>query len=432
MFMNVLAEGRLDLVRWRRSVRGIREGNSREASRGARRLRAATADRRASRRRRARRRPSNSRRELATPDVLAGPHGDAVRRAAADRAMMLGIVERAAAGRARDDSRHRPDGRRAGAARRRRWRRRCTGSTPTSPARRSAASTQRIAGAARPSRTTPERERRLSLLQRQRISLHELLERRRSLANQLESAGLMLQNLKLDLLKFRSSGVGSAIEDTTSATQEARAPVARASATLVEAARRPEETSRRDAASCDVQRARSQAVAIASATWRGDSSGVKWRPPAIDVERRAGNRLLQPLRRPRAESRGPAGPTRLPSARRCRASWPPSSRVSSVVERADVRDERVATVGAGERPQVEIDRPRGADADHRSRVRDRGGESRASSRGGRKRVIGSVARAMRLRSSASDRTRRCRRDRATTRARAWRMASDCAMPPPMP
>jgi serine/threonine-protein kinase len=33
----------------------------------------------------------------------------------------------------------------------------------------------------------------------------------------------MLQNLKLDLLKLRSSGIGSAIEDPTSATQEARA-----------------------------------------------------------------------------------------------------------------------------------------------------------------------------------------------------------------
>ena len=81
---------------------------------------------------------------------------------------------------------------------------------------------------------TPERERRLSLLQRQRSSLHELLERRQSLANQLESAGLMLQNLKLDLLKLRSSGVGSAIEDVTSATQEARA-LSREIGLLVEA-----------------------------------------------------------------------------------------------------------------------------------------------------------------------------------------------------
>lgn len=70
---------------------------------------------------------------------------------------------------------------------------------------------------------TPDRDRRLSLLQRQRESLHDLLERRRTLANQLESASLALQNLKLDLLKLRSSGLGSALEDVTSATQEARA-----------------------------------------------------------------------------------------------------------------------------------------------------------------------------------------------------------------
>ncbi|HZJ14362.1 MAG TPA: hypothetical protein VFD27_04895, partial [Chthoniobacteraceae bacterium] len=70
---------------------------------------------------------------------------------------------------------------------------------------------------------TAERERRLALLQRQRASLRDLLERRRSLADQMESAVLMLQNLKLDMLKFRSSGLGSAIEDQTSTTQEARA-----------------------------------------------------------------------------------------------------------------------------------------------------------------------------------------------------------------
>jgi serine/threonine-protein kinase len=70
---------------------------------------------------------------------------------------------------------------------------------------------------------TVERDRRLSLLQRQRASLHDLLERRRSLANQLESASIALQNLKLDLLKLRSTGITSALEDVTSATQEARA-----------------------------------------------------------------------------------------------------------------------------------------------------------------------------------------------------------------
>ncbi len=70
---------------------------------------------------------------------------------------------------------------------------------------------------------SPERDRRLSLLQRQRASLGDLLERRRSLVNQLESAGLALQNLKFDLLKLRSSGIASALDDVTSATQEARA-----------------------------------------------------------------------------------------------------------------------------------------------------------------------------------------------------------------
>jgi serine/threonine-protein kinase len=62
-----------------------------------------------------------------------------------------------------------------------------------------------------------------SRLQRQRNSLADLLERRRSLSSQLESAGLMLQNLKLDLLKLRSSGLGSQMDDNTNATQEARA-----------------------------------------------------------------------------------------------------------------------------------------------------------------------------------------------------------------
>jgi serine/threonine-protein kinase len=82
---------------------------------------------------------------------------------------------------------------------------------------------------------TADRERRLALLQRQRASLHDLLDRRRALANQLESASLALQNLKLDLLKLRSAGVGSALEDVTSATREARA-LSRDISNLLEAA----------------------------------------------------------------------------------------------------------------------------------------------------------------------------------------------------
>lgn len=70
---------------------------------------------------------------------------------------------------------------------------------------------------------TPEQERRITLLERQRASIAELTERRGTLAAQLESAGLALQNLRLDLLKLRSSGLGSAMSDVTNATQEARA-----------------------------------------------------------------------------------------------------------------------------------------------------------------------------------------------------------------
>jgi serine/threonine protein kinase len=70
---------------------------------------------------------------------------------------------------------------------------------------------------------TPERERRLSLLERQRSTLRDLLERRSALLGQLESASLALETLKLDLVRFRSAGVSSALEDVTSATREARA-----------------------------------------------------------------------------------------------------------------------------------------------------------------------------------------------------------------
>jgi serine/threonine-protein kinase len=159
--------------------------------------------------------------QLAPADVLAGPYGEAVRRAAADRALMRDIsaalrpIERdmipeigptldglAARVGAIATTLHRLDADVSGAS---------LGSLD-----------ERIVSL-QTEPDTADRERRLALLQRQRSSLHELLERRRSLANQLESAGLMLQNLKLDLLKLRSSGIGSAIEDQTSATQEARA-----------------------------------------------------------------------------------------------------------------------------------------------------------------------------------------------------------------
>jgi serine/threonine-protein kinase len=68
-----------------------------------------------------------------------------------------------------------------------------------------------------------ERARRLSLLRRQRVTLAELTASRAGLLEQYESAGLLLQNLALDMLKVRSSGLDSAINGINSATQEARA-----------------------------------------------------------------------------------------------------------------------------------------------------------------------------------------------------------------
>ena len=70
---------------------------------------------------------------------------------------------------------------------------------------------------------SPERERKLTLLRRQQATLRDLADRRAALYAQFENAGLVLQNIRFDLLKLRSAGVQSAIDDVTSATQEARA-----------------------------------------------------------------------------------------------------------------------------------------------------------------------------------------------------------------
>ncbi len=69
----------------------------------------------------------------------------------------------------------------------------------------------------------PEAQRRLELLQRQRATLDDLEQRRAMLVRQLESAGLALENIRLDLIKLRSSGLQSALSDVSMATQEARA-----------------------------------------------------------------------------------------------------------------------------------------------------------------------------------------------------------------
>ena len=81
----------------------------------------------------------------------------------------------------------------------------------------------RIADIERNAGDSTERERRLGLLRRQREMVVELGRSRARLVEQLESAGLLLQNLALDLLKVRSSGLDSALGGINSATQEARA-----------------------------------------------------------------------------------------------------------------------------------------------------------------------------------------------------------------
>ncbi len=61
-----------------------------------------------------------------------------------------------------------------------------------------------------------------------------LAEQRDDLQKRLETAGLALQNIRLDLIRFRSSGLQSALADASSATQQARA-LSREIATALEA-----------------------------------------------------------------------------------------------------------------------------------------------------------------------------------------------------
>jgi serine/threonine-protein kinase len=70
---------------------------------------------------------------------------------------------------------------------------------------------------------TPEVERRLALLRRQRATFNEIVRRRATLAQQIDNVGLALSSLRLDLINLRSSGLQSALADVSTATQEARA-----------------------------------------------------------------------------------------------------------------------------------------------------------------------------------------------------------------
>jgi serine/threonine-protein kinase len=69
----------------------------------------------------------------------------------------------------------------------------------------------------------PERLRRIELLERQLATLTDLGERRVTLAQQMDHALLVLETMKLDLMRLRSSGVESALAEGGQLTQEMRA-----------------------------------------------------------------------------------------------------------------------------------------------------------------------------------------------------------------
>ena len=82
----------------------------------------------------------------------------------------------------------------------------------------------RIAKAREPGGSTAaDGARRMELLERQLATLRDLAGRRVAVAEQLESASVVLQTMRLDLLKLRSSGLDSRLDASTGATQEARA-----------------------------------------------------------------------------------------------------------------------------------------------------------------------------------------------------------------
>ena len=69
----------------------------------------------------------------------------------------------------------------------------------------------------------PERERQIGILERQLKTATELMERRGKIAARLESSILAMQNMRFDMLRLKSAGVGAVLNDLTQATQQARA-----------------------------------------------------------------------------------------------------------------------------------------------------------------------------------------------------------------
>ena len=161
---------------------------------------------------------------LAPSDVLAGAHGEAVRRAAADRAAVRETLARLAP----EEREMIPDvsptvdalAQRVGTLALTLHRLDADVGGASLTLLNARISALRTEAGPNPS---AEQERRIGLLDRQHATIGELTERRGVLAAQLESASLALQNLRLDLLKLRSSGLGTAVSDVANATQEAKA-----------------------------------------------------------------------------------------------------------------------------------------------------------------------------------------------------------------
>jgi hypothetical protein len=68
-----------------------------------------------------------------------------------------------------------------------------------------------------------ERARRVALLEKQKQTILDLQGRRAQVAGHLESCVLAMQNVRFDLLRLRSAGVGAVLGDLTNATQQAKA-----------------------------------------------------------------------------------------------------------------------------------------------------------------------------------------------------------------
>ncbi len=68
-----------------------------------------------------------------------------------------------------------------------------------------------------------ERDRQIRLLEQQAKTAGDLMSRRQAISDRLESSTLAMQNVRYDLIRLRSAGVGNVLGDLTQATQAARA-----------------------------------------------------------------------------------------------------------------------------------------------------------------------------------------------------------------